>query len=234
MNIYRQYEDSLKNQTPLINYEKIIDYYCEADSEYEGWSHNFNMHFGYCDNICDALNLEKILANMNEQVCQHLRLSDKVSNHLLDMGSGLGATARQLASKKAIEAVTGITLVAPQVLESQRLASPYQKDCTLTFALQDYHCTRFDDDMFEGTYALESGCHSAEADKQQLLTEAYRVIKPGSRFVMADGFIIGKKPLPPYFNTAMTKCATAGRWETSLKSKALSSEWMQSALKISR
>ena len=202
MDIYQQYVDSLKGHTPLVDYEKIIDYYTEADCEYEGWSEEFNMHFGYFKSGCNPLNLEQMLQQMNARVYQELSLSKNTSNHLLDMGCGLGATARQLAHKQNIDAITGVTVVAPQVLEAQRLAQPYLKECALTFALQDYHCTRFDDNVFDGAFAIESGCHSFEIDKKQLLAEAYRVIKPGSRFVMTDGFSIGNQP----FNSVLDYC----------------------------
>lgn len=186
---------SFLENTPLVNYEKIIDYYHEADEEYAGWSENLNMHFGYFKLGDNPFDLEKMLSNLNYRVYQKLDLAPENSNHLLDMGCGLGATARQFSEYTSIDAVTGITVVAPQVFEAKRLQNNLNHDCTLTFALQDYHCTQFDDNTFEGAYAIESACHSAEEDKASLIKEAYRILKPGGRFVISDGFTIGKRPL---------------------------------------
>ena len=51
----------------------------------------------------------------------------------------------------------------------------------------DYHNLPFEDEIFSGGYALESICHSE--DRNQVLKEAARVLKKGSEFVVADGFL---------------------------------------------
>ena len=42
---------------------------------------------------------------------------------------------------------------------------------------------------YDGVYALESSCHAHGADKGALLAEAYRLLRPGGRLVVADGFL---------------------------------------------
>jgi SAM-dependent methyltransferase len=42
---------------------------------------------------------------------------------------------------------------------------------------------------FDAAYALESSCHAHNADKHAFLYEAHRLLKPGGRLVVADGFL---------------------------------------------
>lgn len=40
-------------------YSTIKDYYNIAGPDYEAWSKNFNMHFGYCKQPSDVFSLKK-------------------------------------------------------------------------------------------------------------------------------------------------------------------------------
>lgn len=42
---------------------------------------------------------------------------------------------------------------------------------------------------FDGVYALESSCHAHGPDKAALLKQAHRLLRPGGRLVVADGFL---------------------------------------------
>lgn len=46
----------------------------------------------------------------------------------------------------------------------------------------------FDANSADGAYALESCCHAPGPDKLEFLAELHRVLKPGARFAVADGF----------------------------------------------
>ncbi len=186
----------IQSDTP-VNYEAVIDYYSQATNDYQGWSKNFNMHFGYCPLGENPFNLEKMLVAMNQRVLEELELKSNTDNHLMDMGCGVGATMQQLATSEKVSHITGITIVAPQVFAAQEKRAESDFSNKLTFALQDYHLTQFDDETFSGVYAIESACHSKQVNKIDLLKEAYRLLKPGTRFAMADGFMIGDQPLNP-------------------------------------
>ena len=55
--------------------------------------------------------------------------------------------------------------------------------------LGDYEHTTFPSESFDAIYALESSCYSAGSNKSRLIREAHRLLRPGGRFVVADGFI---------------------------------------------
>jgi SAM-dependent methyltransferase len=59
----------------------------------------------------------------------------------------------------------------------------------ITLSLGDYEGTKFSSGSFDGVYAVESSCYGHGADKAALLEEAYRLLRPGGRMVVADGFL---------------------------------------------
>ena len=50
----------------------------------------------------------------------------------------------------------------------------------------DYCATAFDDNTFTVVWGLESICYAES--KQKFVQEAYRILKNGGRFIVADGF----------------------------------------------
>ena len=55
----------------------------------------------------------------------------------------------------------------------------------------DYHRIPLEDATVDGVFYLESLCHSTRPD--EALAEAARILKPGGRIVMTDGYLL--KPL---------------------------------------
>lgn len=70
----------------------------------------------------------------------------------------------------------------------------------VTYHCGDYHTLPFEDESISGVFYLESLCHSTQPE--QALNEAARVLKPGGRIVMTDGYL--RRPLQqtsPLFRT---------------------------------
>ncbi|MCO7226475.1 methyltransferase domain-containing protein [Pleionea sp. CnH1-48] len=201
----------LTTKAPRLTSQKalqsIVHYYSEASNEYEGWSSDFNMHFGYYEWGMNPFDRETMLEKMNQRVFEVLgsHIPNKTFKHILDMGCGYGATTRSFANQREVESVTGITIAPNQVFEAQQLAKEKHYDCTLTYIIDDYHHTQFDDATFDGIVAIESGCHSPEQDKATLLKEAYRLLKPNGSFVMADGFLKKDERLNPVMDYCYRK-----------------------------
>lgn len=174
--------------------KKVIDYYREVTEGYRDWSRNINMHFGIYDWGINPFDREAMLENTNRRVFDLLQLRGN-QNQLLDMGCGVGATARFCARQESVKRVTGVTLVDTQVEEARELSANLGDK--VRFEQANYHHTPFEDESFDGVYAIESACHSAELDKRSLLKEALRLLKPGARLVICDGFMRSHKPLNP-------------------------------------
>ncbi len=173
--------------------ENFQRYYEEAGPDYEAWSSSFNMHFGFFRRGMSPLNREAMLEQMNREVLSRLHLVDNPSApahpRVLDMGCGLGATLRSFARCIPGADLCGITLV-PWQLEQGRLinqSSAYSANITLD--LGNYEHTAFASESFDAIFAIESSCYGTGAAKSRLIREAHRLLRPGGRFVVADGFM---------------------------------------------
>lgn len=163
--------------------EALVRYYSEAGPDYAAWSSNFNMHFGHWVWGVNPLDREAMLEQTNQEVLKRLHL-DHQARRVLDLGCGLGATARFSAARRPDVRVTGLTLIPWQVQQARRLAAGMPID----FLEGDYCETPCASNRFDGAYAVESSCHAPVAGKAKFVAEAYRVLKPGGRFVVVDGF----------------------------------------------
>ena len=192
---------SEKSKKDLSDKQKVISYYEETSEDYRDWSENYNMHFGYFEKSMGfkkMFDVESMLQNMNQQVLSRLQLKKK-QNHVLDMGSGFGATARYITAHNRTISVTGISLVPWQIERSKQLAENIiGGKRRMTFEVRDYEKTELESEAYDGVYALESICHGAGKDKQKVIQEMYRVCKKGGSIVIADGFIKSQKKSPVF------------------------------------
>src|SRR5260370_31317781 len=173
---------TLDNAANTRTLESLVRYYSEAGPDYAAWSPNFNMHFGYWAWGVNPLNREAMLERANAEVDRRLDLDGK-PRHIVDLGCGLGATARFITRHNPQVRVTGVTIVPWQVEQARRLSS-----AAVEFVEEDYTATTFPTSTFDGAYALESSCHTPGSDKAALIREAHRILKPGARLVVVDGF----------------------------------------------
>ncbi|KAA6461191.1 methyltransferase domain-containing protein [Acidobacteria bacterium AB60] len=163
-------------------------YYAEAGPDYAAWSPRFNMHFGYYRRGMNPFAREAMLEEMNRQVLLRLNVETQ-SPRILDMGCGLGATLRSIATNLPGARLHGITLVPWQVEQGRLLNARDNAAGNIELALGDYQNTGYPSASFDAVYAIESSCYAAGAKKSALLQEARRLLRPGGRIVVADGFL---------------------------------------------
>lgn len=167
----------------------IVDYYTDAGPDYEAWSKNFNMHFGFSLKRWDCLSREKMLERMNQVVLDSLTMKD--GDTIVDMGCGLGATIRYGAYKYPNIQFKGYTITPWQVKQSGLLIQNMGlKNAEVLYG--DYNQLAIEKNSVHGVFGLESICHADGTDKEGPLKEAYRILKVGGTFTMVDGFL--KKP----------------------------------------
>lgn len=162
---------------------EMVDFYNEATEDYAFWSKDLNMHFGYYRPFLNnPFRRNTMLNEMNNQVLKRLNLP-KHHGSLVDLGCGVGGTMRY-ALKKIKEITTfGVTLSPFQVQKGNALL----KKLKGSILLENYNHTSFKSNTFDGALAIESFCHSGH-DKRSF-KEAYRILKPNGRFVIADAFL---------------------------------------------
>jgi MPBQ/MSBQ methyltransferase len=178
--------DSAAHVVPQIGLEQ---YYSEAGPDYAAWSREFNMHFGYYRVGISPLRRETMLEQMNAEVLSRLKVEGIGEPKLLDLGCGLGATLRSFARRAPQAWLLGITRVPWQVENARTLNHAAGCDERVRVIEGDYEETVLPSASYDGVYALESSCHAHGADKGALLAEAHRLLRPGGRFIVADGFL---------------------------------------------
>lgn len=183
--------DAILTTAPAETEEPIAErfqrYYEEAGPDYAAWSPQFNMHFGFFRRGMNPFNREAMLEQMNLEVLNRLHL--KSGARVLDMGCGLGATLRCLARRQPDARLHGITLVPWQLEEGRRLNGQSPERPSVTLSLSDYENTDFPAESYDAVYAIESSCYGAGPSKSAFLREAHRLLRPGGRVVVADGFV---------------------------------------------
>jgi SAM-dependent methyltransferase len=70
-------------------------------------------------------------------------------------------------------------------------------DGSIAFFHGDYTAAAFPDHTYDGIYAIESACYDSGYDKEGFVREAARMLKPGRRLVLADGFLKGTQAMNP-------------------------------------
>lgn len=162
---------------------EMIDFYNEATEDYEFWSKDLNMLFGYFIPFKNSLfSRDTMLNEMNNQVLKRLNISFQKSS-LIDLGCGVGGTIRYALKKYKNLSAFGVTLSSFQVQKGNALL----KGKKGTILNENYNKTSFKANTFNAALAIESLCHSGH--KKESLQEAYRVLKPGGRLVIADAFL---------------------------------------------
>jgi cyclopropane fatty-acyl-phospholipid synthase-like methyltransferase len=167
----------------------LEQYYREAGPDYGAWSREFNMHFGYYRASMNPLRRETMLEQMNAEVLARLKLEEIAKPQILDLGCGMGATLRSFARRLPQAELLGVTRVSWQVENARALNDAAGCSERVRVAEGDYEGTTLPNASYDGVYALESSCHAHGADKGALLAEAHRLLRPGGRLIVADGFL---------------------------------------------
>jgi SAM-dependent methyltransferase len=114
-----------------------------------------------------------------------VRLDLRESDVLLEAGCGTGGATVWLAQRNRL-AGYGITLCRHQADRGRRLARKRGVAGRVGFLVMDFSRTGFRDGAFTKIFASESVCYAE--DKAEFLAEAHRLLRPGGRLVIVDGF----------------------------------------------
>lgn len=166
-------------------HDNIVTYYNSTENAYkDSWDLNNSLaiHYGYWDE--KVKNFPQSLLRMNEVMMETAAI--KPIDNILDAGCGIGGSSIFLAQRKGCH-VTGISLSERQVAHANELAQKNKLDDKLSFAVMNYSATSFPDASFDVVWGCESICYAD--DKEKFIKEAYRLLKPGGRLVVADGFV---------------------------------------------
>jgi tocopherol O-methyltransferase len=150
----------------------IADHYDELDPFYRAiWGQH--VHHGLW--VEGDETPEEAVRKLVELVAEKANL--RRGERVIDIGCGYGAPARLLA--ESYEAtVTAITMSAVQYAFARSIAPGPE----LTYVLGNWYSLEFPPETFDLAIAIESGEHMP--DKVEFARRAYRVLRPGGRFVL--------------------------------------------------
>ena len=138
-----------------------------------------NLHLGVPS--YDGCPHPEAMANTNAIMAQAVSLTPQTG--VLDLGCGYGATARYLAANYGCR-VTG-TNISEKELELARARSREAGlDSLLTFEYGDFHNLPYPDDSYDVVWSQEAFLHAA--DKNAVLSECRRVLKPDGALIFTD------------------------------------------------
>lgn len=165
--------------------KEIIDYYDSTYFEYKvvlGLRSHFGMHYGYYDRNNRSYHQASI--NLNRVLAEKARILK--GDNVLDAGCGIGGSSIWLAKYTGAD-VVGISLSKKQIAIARNLAKKKGLEAKTKFLVRDFRATSLPKDSFDVVWAIESACYSE--NKRDFIREIYRLLKPGGRLVVADGFL---------------------------------------------
>jgi ubiquinone/menaquinone biosynthesis C-methylase UbiE len=166
----------------------VHTYYNYTRFDYRAIWNRRAIHFGYYDER--ATHHASALDNLNRVLAD---LADiQPGEQVLDAGCGLGNACFWLAEQRQAE-VTGLNIVAGQIADCQKFAEQ-KKARNARFAQGDFCKMPFSQNTFDVVWACESVCHAGE--KAAFYREAWRVLRPGGRLVMAE-YMRTARPVAP-------------------------------------
>ena len=165
----------------------IPDYYNDTVTDYDAWSKEGYLHYGYWRPWLNPFSRRPMLEEMNKLVFSKLGLGEMESGEVADLGCGVGAVSRHGSRLFPNLQFHAMTLSSSQVARGKQL---HQSE-RVEYYCGDYHSLPFEDQQLDRIFYLESLCHSTRPE--EALTEATRVLKPGGRITLTDGYLT--KPL---------------------------------------
>lgn len=185
-----------------ITAEDTRHYFTEVAVDYSAWSPSYNMHFGFWRAGLNPLRREGMLVEMNRVIGRALQLPQLPQppqrsaprRCVLDLGCGAGATARTLVGDDpSLYAIT-VTNVAVQNRIAARLDAAAGVADRMAHLEADYTRTGLPAAQADGAWAVESACYADGTAKAGFIREAARLLKPGARLAVVDGFLLRREP----------------------------------------
>lgn len=165
-------ESRAATATTLVNeyYDIVTDFY-----EY-GWGQCFHFATRF-----EGESFGESLARHEHYLVAKGQFTEK--HRILDLGCGVGGPARNI-TRFCGARVTGVNNNAYQISRAQRYDTLMGLAQRLNYCRTDFCAMSFDDESYDGAYAIEATCHAS--DRVSCFREVYRCLKPESSFTIYE------------------------------------------------
>jgi 27-O-demethylrifamycin SV methyltransferase len=162
-----------------LHYDKIT----------EGWRYLLgeNFHYGVFDSPGQPL-ADATLA-LTQLMAEHARF--EAGGSVLDLGCGIGEPAIYLVTHHDVS-VVGVSISAEGIARANERAALAKLSAKLNFFVADALNVPMADAIFDHVWVMESA--HLMPDKERLLREAFRLLRPSGTFVLCD--IMRRRDLP--------------------------------------
>lgn len=169
--------------SPCPDRQRVKNYYTASTEDYLRWYESdwhHHMHYGFERDLPPGGNpTENLVRYMAE------RVDLKPGERVLDSGCGVGGSSIWLAQQR------DCSCVSLNIMESQlRLVARYAQRHAVRHLVEPVNAnflqTPFFDNSFDVVWAVESFDHAP--DKGAWVKEKFRLLRPGGRLIVADGF----------------------------------------------
>ncbi len=168
---------------PDVTKDDVKDFYTDLGGIIEKMSTGGNLHGGYYDD--EHTGHEAAVENMQRKVAAAVDVGP--DDRVLDVGCGIGGPAVWLAKECGAE-VVGINIDDEQLAHCRRRAAEEGVDDRVSFRNDDLtEMATVEDDSFDVVFAIEAVTYAE--DKRDFVEQAMRVLRPGGRLTVAEGFL---------------------------------------------
>jgi cyclopropane fatty-acyl-phospholipid synthase-like methyltransferase len=169
-------------QTRRFDTDDIVAFYNDTAWEYRVLWSDSNLHYGFYDD--EATTHDVAIENSNSVYADKLEVDETAT--VLDIGTGRGGFPTHVAAEYGA-AVHGIDIDPLHVSAARSNARDRGVSAKTEFSIGTYHDIPYPDGTFDAVSGIETVCHSDR--KERVLAEIRRVLKPGGRLMISDGFM---------------------------------------------
>jgi ubiquinone/menaquinone biosynthesis C-methylase UbiE len=183
----------------MVSREEKVVWFYEQSKMKQWWKANQTLafHYGYYEK--GFRSHDQAILHMNDVVWGMLGFDGTKPLQILDAGCGIGGTSIYLAQKYPKVTFTGISIAPSEIQFATKLAAQNKVTGNTRFLQNNFCDTKLPDGSFDGIIALESINYAR--DTRDFFQEMYRILKPGGRLVVLDGFRT-QKHLSPMMHKA--------------------------------
>jgi sterol 24-C-methyltransferase len=180
----KQFSNETSTDDRNKDYASLVDSYYDLATEFYEWGWGTSFHFA------DRRKGE----TFRQSILRHEyylagRLGVKKGDTLLDCGCGVGGPARNIARFTGAN-VKAVTINQFQVDRGNTLSRRDGVYGQVESIQADFMKLPFEDNSFDGVYAIESTCHAP--DRLGVYREIFRVMKPGTTFACYEWCLTDK------------------------------------------